>query len=108
MFIFSVIFLIFPAEKVDSLEFSAHIKGMEPDIFIFRSASSVFLQKKLTVGGTLCGTRVYTRTTYVYPAEHYILLSDNTIFHVDHGDTWVSFPREFRVKTATKRTRAEF
>lgn len=37
---FSVIFFMFSAEKVDSLEISAHIKGMEPEIFHF---SVIFL-----------------------------------------------------------------
>lgn len=42
MFTFSVSFFMFSAEKVDSLRISAHIKGMEPDIFIFLSDFSHF------------------------------------------------------------------
>lgn len=39
---FSVIFLRFAAEKVDSLEILAHIKGMEPEMFMFPVAFLIF------------------------------------------------------------------
>lgn len=38
---------MFSAEKVDSLEISAHIKGMEPEIFIFPVAFLIFHAEKV-------------------------------------------------------------
>lgn len=39
---FSVIFLMFSAEIVDSLDISAHIKGMVPDIFTISVTFLIF------------------------------------------------------------------
>ena len=47
MFTFSVSFFMFSGEIVDSLDISAHIKGVEPDIFIFLSDFSHFLAEKV-------------------------------------------------------------
>lgn len=76
------------------------IRDVEANPSEIRYTTVVERCHELTPGGPECDTRTYTLTTYVYPAHHYVLLVDNTIAHVDHGETWISFPRVHRVVTA--------